>query len=107
MLLCEELVLRARLDLDQRRLSHTAVGLDRALAAAVGELTAEGRHDLAVRVAELDQLRGPVAEQAQAALAGADAAAAEDGEAALDEELIAHALGRLEAALRARTAAGV
>jgi hypothetical protein len=106
-LLCEELVLRARLDLDQGRPAHAAVGLDRALAAAVGELSAEGRHDLAVRVAELDQLREPVGEQAQAALAGADAAAAGDGAGALDEELLAHALGRVEAALRARTAAGV
>ena len=73
-LLCEELVLRARLDLDQGRPAHAAVGLDRALAAAVGELTAEGRQDLAVRIAELDQLRAPVGAQAQAALAAADAA---------------------------------
>ncbi|HEY7835949.1 MAG TPA: hypothetical protein VIB59_00700 [Solirubrobacteraceae bacterium] len=106
-LLCEELVLRARLDLDQNRPAHAAVGLDRALAAAVGELTAEGRQDLAVRIAELDQLRAPVGAQAQAALAAADAAAGGDGGAALDEELLGHALGRLEAALRARTAAGV
>ena len=106
-LLCEELVLRARLDLDQGRPEHAAVGLDRALAAAVGELGAEGRQDLALRVAELDQLREPVGEQAQAALAAADAAAAGDGAPALDEELLAHALGRVEAALRARTAAGV
>jgi hypothetical protein len=61
-------------------------------------------------VAELEQLRGPVAEQARDALAGAVSGAAgepgeRDGEP--DEELLAHALGRLEAALRARTAKGV
>jgi hypothetical protein len=98
-LLCEELALRARLDLDQGRPGHAAVGLDRALTAAVAELTAERRHDLALRLAELEQLRGGVGEQAQAVLDS-------DG-AGLDEELVAHALGRLEAALRARTAAGI
>jgi hypothetical protein len=98
-LLCEELTLRARLDLDQGRPGHAAVGLDRALTAAVGELAAENRHDLALRLAELDELSGGVAEQARAVLAG-------DG-AGLDEEIVAHALGRLEAALRARTAAGI
>jgi len=111
-LICEELALRARLDLDQGRPDHAAIGLERALAAAVGELEAEGRQDLALRVAELDQLRVPVAEQAREALARAvsDAggqAPTPDGAAALDEELLAHALGRLEAALRARTATGV
>jgi hypothetical protein len=98
-LLCEELSLRARLDLDQGRPSHAAVGLDGALAAAVGELAAERRPDLALRLAELEQLRGGVGEQARAVLGG-------DG-AALDEEVLAHALGRLEAALRARTASGI
>jgi hypothetical protein len=98
-LLCEELTLRARLDLEQGRPRHAAVGLDAALAAAVGELAAEQRQDLALRLAELEQLRGGVGEQARAVLHG-------DG-AVLDEELVAHALGRLEAALRARTAAGI
>jgi hypothetical protein len=98
-LLCEELSLRARLDLDQGRPAHAAVGLDGALAAAVGELAAERRPDLALRLAELEQLRGGVGEQARAVLGG-------DG-AGLDEEALAHALGRLEAALRARTASGI
>jgi hypothetical protein len=99
MLLCEELVLRARLDLDQGRLAHAAIGLDRALAAAVPELLAEERPDLALRVAELEQLRAGVAAQAETALGG--------NGTALDEDLLGHALGRLEATLRARTAAGV
>ncbi|HXD53292.1 MAG TPA: hypothetical protein VN618_00920 [Solirubrobacteraceae bacterium] len=99
-LLCEELTLRARLDLDQGRGGHAAVALDRALAAAVAELAAERREDLALRIAELEQLREGVAEQAAATLAA-------PREPALDEELVAHALARLEATLRARTATGV
>jgi hypothetical protein len=98
-LLCEELVLRARLDLDQGRPAHAALGLDQALAAAAAELTAERRPDLALRLAELDQLRGGVAEQARTVL--------EDPRREPDAEKIEHALGRLEAVLRARTAAGV
>ncbi len=110
-LLCEELALRARLDLDQGRPALAAIGLERALAAAVGELEAEGRQDLALRIAELDQLQGPVGEQARGALAravsGASGEPAANGGGEPDEELLGHALGRLEAALRARTAAGV
>ena len=70
-----------------------------ALTAAVPELTAEGREDLTLRIAELEQLRTGVAEQARSAL--------DSGPASLDEDLVEHALGRLEAALRARTATGV
>ncbi len=103
MLLCEELTLRARLDFDQGRLAHAAVGLDRALAAAVAELTAEGRQDLALRIAELAQLHEGVAREAQRALGREDGA--ED--TGVDREVLEHALGRLEAALRARTAPGV
>jgi hypothetical protein len=98
-LLCEELVLRARLDLDQGRSAHAALGLDRALVVAVPELTAEQRQDLTLRIAELDQLRSGVADQARAVL--------EDPRHEPDPEAIEHALGRLEAALRARTASGV
>ena len=63
-------------------------------------------------IAELEQLRERVAEQASKALAAAAARAAAGGENGLerarsDEELLEHALGRLEAALRARTASGV
>jgi hypothetical protein len=110
-LLCEELALRARLDLDQGRVSHAAVELDGAFAAALRELPAEGRQDLAIRIAELEQLRAEVAEQAGATLSLPDATGAEpaDPETASpgpDEEVVRHALTRLEAALRARTAGG-
>ena len=101
-LLCEELALRTRLDLDHGRIAHAALELQQAYAAAMPELRAEGRHDLALRVAELEQLHAGVLAQARAALPDADAEQA--GEP--DEEIIAHALGRLEAALRARSAAG-
>jgi hypothetical protein len=111
-LLCEELALRARLDLDQGRPDLAAIGLERALVTAVGELEAEGRQDLTLRVAELEQLRGPVAEQAKDALARAVAVAggapgAAEGAGEIDVEVLGHALGRLEAVLRARTASGV
>ena len=98
-LLCEELVLRARQDLDHGRLAHAALELERAYALAVPELHEEQRQDLAIRLAELEQLAPGVDAQAQAALARSVQA--------LEEELIAHALGRLEATLRARTASGL
>ncbi len=98
-LLCEELALRTRQDLDHGRLTHAALELDRGFELAVPELLAERRQDLAIRIAELEQLRPGVQEQARATLAG-------DG-GALDEEVLTHALERLEAALRARTAAGL
>jgi len=98
-LLCEELALRARQDLDHERLAHAALELERAYTLAVPELQAEKRQDLAIRIAELEQLRPGVQEQAGMTLA-------QDGDA-LDEELLTHALERLEAALRARTAAGL
>jgi hypothetical protein len=98
-LLCEELTLRARLDLDQRRTAHAAIELDRALAVALPELRAEGRQDLALRIDELEQLRAGVAEQARVAMP--------DSDASPEEEVVRHTLERLEAALRARTAAGL
>ena len=97
-LVCEELALRARQDLDHGRLRHGAHELDRALALAVAELRAEGRHDLAIRVAELEQLAVGVGEQARAALM--------PGAEEPDEATLGHALERLEAALRARTVTG-
>jgi hypothetical protein len=98
-LLCEELILRARLDLDQGRLAHAAIELDRALSAALMELGDEQRTDLPLRVAELEALRPDVAEAARAVLRP-------DASTEPDEEAIRHALGRLESALRARSAAG-
>jgi hypothetical protein len=94
-LLCEELALRARLDLDQGRLAHAALELDQAYTAALVELSSEERPDLALRIAELEQLRPGVIEAARAAPADTE------------EEAIGHALTRLEATLRARTAAGL
>lgn len=98
-LLCEELTLRARLDLDHARHALAALELDRALSLAVMELRGERREDLSLRVAELERLHAGVRAQAQAVLAG--------GPDGLDEEPLAHALDRLEAALRARTAPGL
>jgi hypothetical protein len=125
-LLCEDLVLRARVDLDHGRLAHAAIELQGAYAAALAELPAERREDLTIRLAELEKLRDGVEQQARAALAhpagspaerdghGGDAqgsdADAEDAEkrapGELDEDVVRHALGRLEATLRARTATG-
>jgi hypothetical protein len=110
-LVCEELTLRARADLDHGRLAHAALELDRAFALAVGELHGERRQDLAIRIAELEQLRPGVQAQAQLALPSeheaADTNPEEHPRGALDQDVLAHALGRLEAALRARTAAGI
>ncbi len=106
-LLCEELTLRARLDLDHGRLAHAALELDGALAAAVPELRGEGRQDLAIRIAELEQLREGVAAQAQRARAPeADGRGESEAREQPDEEIVAHGLERLEAALRARSATG-
>jgi hypothetical protein len=87
-LLCEELALRSRLDLDHGRLHHAAIELDAALTAAIGELGGEANPALAPRLDELRALH-------------ADVAAGEPG-----EEIVRHALERLEAALRARIAGG-
>jgi hypothetical protein len=151
-LLCEELALRARLDLDQGRLAHAAIELEAAYAAALRELPAERREDLAARIAELEELHADVARQARTALPDGGAPEAGDGSEASDgsesgggsesgegsehtsgtaptagepesadeegertrepagephEETVRHALGRLEAALRARTATGL
>jgi hypothetical protein len=98
-LACEELTLRARLDLDQGRLRHAATELQAAFAAALPELRAEHKQELSVRIAELEELSAGVTAQASAANAASEQ---EPG-----EEIVRHALERLEAALRARTAAGL
>jgi hypothetical protein len=136
-LLCEELVLRARLDLDAGRLELAAIELDRAYTAALGELPAEERGDMRERIDELRELRAEVAASARAALpdAGrpgpraqtdtpteplpdadphAEPPFREDSPASTgplphaepEEQVVRHGLERLEAALRARTAAG-
>ena len=97
-LLCESFALRARLDLDHSRLALAAIGLQAAFSAAIAELRAEQRQDLEVRVAELEKLSDAVAAQARRALAAPDELP--------DEEVVRHALERLEAALRARTIGG-
>ncbi len=96
-LVCEELALRARLDLDQGRLAHAAIELDRALVAAFGELAE--RANLLLRVSELKSLHEDIAAAARSAL---DAGTTDE----IDEDTIRHALERLEAALRARFAMG-
>jgi hypothetical protein len=93
-LVCEELALRARHDLDGGRRAHAALELEHAYTAALAELPAQERPDLAERIAELAQLRPGVIEAARAAPDEPDT------------EAIGHALARLEAALRARTALG-
>jgi hypothetical protein len=98
-LACEELALRARLDLDQGRPREAALQLLVALDAALAELAA-GAHaaELAGRLDELRGQREPVAGAAQAALSGPLSQA--------DASAVAFALERVEAALRARAAAG-
>jgi len=134
-LACEELTLRARGDLDAGRLAEAALQLRAALDAALVELTdaaaeptaaagaaggaqpdepaagagaASGAQPpagrgaapstLAQRVAELRDRRALLDPLVDAALAGTLAPP--------DPETLAHVLGRLEAALRARAAAG-
>ena len=96
----EELTLRARLDLDAGRPREAALQLRVALEAAIAELDrSPGRAaDMEQRLAELREQRAAVGEAANAAVAGdvpADTLAA-----------ATRALERLEAALRARAAAG-
>jgi hypothetical protein len=96
-LACELLALRARLDLDHGRDREAALQLEAALAAAVSEL--EGWRELQGMPARLDELRG-LADGVAAAAAAARAGALDEA----GRDLVAAALGRLEAALRARTA---
>lgn len=124
-LLCEELALRARLDLDADRLALAAIELERAYAAALTELPGEGRGDLRERIDELEELRPDVEKAARAAVPVAPLAAEVATETTStpttamgvsrarayargtpDLQTVRHALERLEAALRARTALG-
>lgn len=98
-LACEELVLRARQDVDAGRRREAGLQLDVALTAALAELEPWAtRSDLAMRLDELRGLQPEVAAAAQTALRGGV-----DDE---HEATVRHALERLEAALRARTAPG-
>jgi hypothetical protein len=97
-LACEELALRARLDVDEGRQREAALQLRAALEAALAELA--GWSDVGGMAGRLDDLRGlaPGVEiAARAALQG--------GLAAEDFERVRTALERLEAALRAHSAA--
>jgi hypothetical protein len=97
-LACQELALRARLDLDQGRAREAALQLLVALDAALAELATDPTADvLAERIAELRGHREGVIRVAQAALAGQL-----DG---ASRELVESSLGRIEAALRARAVA--
>jgi len=97
-LACEELALRARLDVDSDRWREAGLQVMVALDAAIAELAVDPVADqLGERLEELREQRDPVAEAAQAALEGT-----------LSEEQredVAHALKRVEAALRARAVA--
>ncbi len=96
-LACEELTLRARGDLDHGRPREAALQLAVALDTGLAELEVwREQGDMARRLEELDGWREAVARAARAALGGG-----------LDDEqtaAVGDALGRLEAALRARTA---
>jgi hypothetical protein len=97
-LACEELTLRARLDLDHDRAREAAlqvlVALDAAIAELGGDHTSEALSD---RVEELREQRDPVALAAQGAL---------EGPLSDDQRSdVQYALERIEAALRARAVA--
>ncbi len=96
-LAAESAALDARASLDAGLVREAALGLRVALEAALAELEAwRDRGDLATRLAELREERGVVSAAANEALRGGlpEATAAE----------VARVLGRVEAALRARTA---
>jgi hypothetical protein len=94
-LACQELTLRARLDLDHDRPREAAFQLVVALDAALAELALDSTAGaLQERLSELRAKREGVADAAQGALKGPITAG--------QRELVAFTLGRLEAALRAR-----
>jgi hypothetical protein len=96
-LLCEDLVLRARSDLDADRARTAALQLSVALEAALSELQPQMAADMAARIAELAAQREAAVSAAAAALTGELSPA--------QMESVGFTLGRLEAALRARAAA--
>jgi hypothetical protein len=95
---CEELALRARLDLDEGRDREAALQLRIAFDAALAELGGDPAGPaLGERLDELRALHEGVVVAAQRALDGPPTPA--------DREAVAFALGRLEAVLRARVVA--
>jgi hypothetical protein len=97
-LACEELTLRARLDLDAGRTREAALQILVALDAALAELTIDPSAPvLRERLGELREQRDDVARAAQAALGGPLSAS--------DLEGVEFTLSRIEAALRARAVA--
>jgi hypothetical protein len=96
-LLCEELALRARSDLDAGRARTAALQLTLTLDAALSELRPQMAVDMAARIAEL-------AAQREAAT-GAAAAALHGELTAAELQAVSSTLGRVEAALRARAVA--
>lgn len=92
-LACEELTLRARLDLDHGRDREAALQVLVALDAALAELSGESL-EVQGRLAELRGQREPVAVAAQAALAGPLSPE--------QREAVEFTVNRIEAALRAR-----
>jgi len=96
-LACEELALRARLDLDAGREREGVMQAHVALETAVAELESwRGRGDMAERIDELTARRADLAAAANAAALG--------GLEPAGVETVREVLGRLEAALRARAA---
>lgn len=96
----EELALRARADVDAGRWREAALQLEAAFLAAPEELAPWRNHsDMAARLDELQTLTPEVASAAQAARQG--------GLGEEQVEQVQAALARLEAALRARSAAAV
>lgn len=97
-LACEELTLRARLDLDQGREREAALQVFVALDAALAELPTDATAPaLGERIGELRAERDKIAHAAQAALAGPL------GET--ERAAVTFTIGRIEAALRARAVA--
>lgn len=97
-LACEELTLRARHDLDHGQLREAALELRSAYDAALVELAATPQAGaIAQRLDQLRELHGSVDGLADAAIGGVLGPQA--------AETLEQALGRLEAALRARTLA--
>jgi HAMP domain-containing protein len=99
-LACEELALRARLDLDQGRPREAALQTHLALEAAIAELAAfRGQEGVGRRLSELEELRDTVAAAANEAL--------QHGPSADEVARVGDALEKVESVLRARSASAV